>query len=79
MDSKLTLKLESSIIAEAKKYAKKHHTSISKMVENYLLSVTQNPTKQELTPLVKSLSGVIEAPKENDKLGYTTFLDKKYQ
>lgn len=79
MDSKLTLKLESSIIEEAKKYAKKHQTSVSKMVENYLLAVTQNPYDQEITPLVKSLSGVIEIPQDEDHLEYTKFLDKKYQ
>ncbi|WP_258101308.1 DUF6364 family protein [Marinoscillum pacificum] len=79
MDSKLTLKLESSIIEEAKKYAKKHQTSVSKMVENYLLAVTQNPYDQEITPLVKSLSGVIEIPQDEDQLEYTKFLDKKYQ
>lgn len=79
MDSKLTLKLESSIIEEAKKYAKKHQTSVSKMVENYLLAVTQNPYDQEITPLVKSLSGIIEIPQDEDQLEYTKFLDKKYQ
>jgi len=36
MDTKLTLKLDKAVIARAKRFAKAHHTSVSKMVERYL-------------------------------------------
>ncbi|MBL7110787.1 MAG: hypothetical protein ISS19_02455 [Bacteroidales bacterium] len=80
MNSKLTLKLNSIVIARAKKYAKKHNTSLSKMIESYLDSVTSSGDSGiEITPLVKSLSGVIDLPSDYDyRKDYTDFLDKKY-
>jgi len=45
MDTKLTLKLDSSIIELAKEYAKGHDISLSKMIENYLQALT--PEKKE--------------------------------
>jgi hypothetical protein len=80
MDSKLTLKLNSSVIARAKKYARKQNTSLSKMIEAFLDSVTREDQRDiEITPLVKSLSGVIELPADYDyRKDYTDHLDQKY-
>ena len=80
MNSKLTLKLNSKVIARAKKYAKKHNTSLSRMIESYLDSVTKKDNSGiEITPLVKSLSGVIELPADYDyRKDYTDYLDQKY-
>lgn len=36
MDTKLTLKLDNSIIQQAKSYAKEKNTSLSKLIESYL-------------------------------------------
>jgi hypothetical protein len=36
MDTKLTLKLNGDIIEQAKTYAKKKNTSLSKLIESYL-------------------------------------------
>lgn len=36
MDTKLTLKLDNSIIEHAKRYAKDKNTSLSKLIESYL-------------------------------------------
>jgi hypothetical protein len=53
MNTKLTLKLNNSVIARAKKYAKKHNTSLSRMIESYLDSVTREDDPDiEITPLV---------------------------
>ena len=81
MDTKLTLKLEQEIIEKAKEYAKSHKTSISKLIENYLQKITDNKDgKEKITPLVKSLSGIIDLPKDFDhKNGYTDFLINKYK
>jgi hypothetical protein len=80
MNSKLTLKLNSIVIARAKKYAKKHNTSLSRMIESYLDSVTKEDNSGiEITPLIKSLSGVIELPADYDnRKDYTDYLDQKY-
>ena len=65
MDAKLTLKLDKDVIERAKRFAKAYNTSISKMVERYLDQVTKSETDTnllELTPLVKSLHGVVDLP-----------------
>ncbi len=81
MDTKLTLKLEESVIEKAKNYAKNHRTSLSKLIENYLLNITNDKQKEEkITPLVKSLSGIIDLPKGYDhKRDYSDFLLNKYK
>jgi hypothetical protein len=80
MDTKLTLKLEDTIIEKAKEYAKNNKTSLSKLIENYLLNITGDKENDEkITPLVKSLSGVINLPEGFDhKKGYAEFLTGKY-
>jgi hypothetical protein len=79
MDTKLTLRLDNSIIEKAKNYAKNKNTSLSKLIESYLGKlVTPNDTN-EVTPLVKSLSGVIDLPKKFDtKKEYKKHLSNKY-
>lgn len=81
MDTKLTLKLEQAIIEKAKEYAKSHKTSLSKLIENYLLNITNEKGKEEkITPLVKSLSGIITLPEDfNHKKEYFDFLTNKYK
>jgi macrodomain Ter protein organizer (MatP/YcbG family) len=81
MDTKLTLKLEQKIIERAKDYAKKHNTSLSKLIENYLQSLTKKADETEkISPLVKSLSGIVDIPKNyNHKEEYSDFLLNKYK
>jgi hypothetical protein len=81
MDTKLTLKLNEDIIAKAKEYAKSRKTSLSDLIENYLQKITSDKnSNRTITPLVKSLSGVISLPKDaNDKEDYTDYLINKYK
>lgn len=81
MDKKLTLSLNQDIIREAKVYAKENNVSLSKLIENYLAALTRNRSKKiKITPLVKSLSGVVELPKDFDeKEAYTDYLIEKYK
>jgi len=79
MDTKLTLKLDNSIIELAKNYAKNKNTSLSKLIESYLGKLVEPNESYEITPLVKSLSGVIDLPKNFDyKKEYKTHLLNKY-
>ena len=80
MDTKLTLKLNSSIIEQAKEYAKHKNTSVSKLIESYLgLLVEDHSTDTEVTPLVKSLSGIVKLPKNYDyKKEHKQHVAKKY-
>ena len=55
MESKLTLKLNQEVINQAKSYAKDRNTSLSKLIENYLQTVTlKKKEKPAITPLVES-------------------------
>ncbi len=80
MNAKLTLKLDGTVIARAKKYAKKRNTSLSKMIEAYLDSIIQpGDSGIETTPLVEGLSGVIDLPANYDYgKEYSDYLDQKY-
>lgn len=81
METKLTIRLKKKVVDRAKDYAQHHKTSLSRMVESYLESLTEEKTKtEEITPLVESLSGVIHIEGNNDdKLKYADFLTEKYK
>ena len=83
MNTKLTLRLNASVIERAKKYARNHKISLSKMIESYLDSVSQQQEenkKNSITPLVESLSGVIDLPADFDhKKAYLNFIEEKYK
>lgn len=69
MDKKLTLSMDKNIIAEAKVYAKRNGTSLSKMIEAYLESLTNKYKEKDKlagTPLVESLCGIIQLPNDFD-------------
>ena len=80
MDTKLTIKLDKNIIEKAKKYARRKNISLSKMIESYLNTITRESKPDvEISPLVKSLSGVISLPDNFDfKTDYTEYLSEKY-
>jgi hypothetical protein len=81
MDNKLTLKLDQQVIMKAKTYAQKRNTSLSKLIEGYLKKLTNETPKheEEITPLVKSLSGIIGNVKTDKmKVEYQKHLIKKY-
>lgn len=79
METKLTIRLKKKVIERAKVYAHDHKISLSKMVESYLESVTEQKKKEfEITPLVESLSGVIHLPEDFDfKKDYSNYLTVK--
>ena len=46
MNTKLTLNLDKGVIEEAKSYAKENNVSLSKLIENYLNSLTKTSKKE---------------------------------
>ena len=79
----MTLRLSDTIIKRAKLYARSHKTSLSKMIESYLDSLTkekEEDRKISITPLVESLSGVIDLPADFDyRKDYGEYLIEKYK
>ena len=60
-----------------KTYAKSHSVSLSKLIENYLNSLTQkSKEKSSVSALVESLTGII--PNDYDEIDdYRNYIDKK--
>lgn len=80
MDTKLTLKLNQEVIEKAKRFAHEQKTSLSQLIENYLLHLTREEgTRFPVSPLVKSLSGIIDLPASADvRKEYKEHLRRKY-
>jgi hypothetical protein len=83
MDTKLTLKLDKKIIEKAKQYASEKKSSLSKLIENYLTSLTTDKPGSndlEISPFVKSLATGSKVPTDyNYKEEYSDYLAKKYK
>lgn len=81
MNTKLTLTIEETTIAKAKKYANAKGRSLSDIIENYLKVITKENSDDtiELTPIVKSLKGSFKEPKNFDyKKDISSALIEKY-
>jgi hypothetical protein len=79
MNTKLTLNLDKAVIEQAKTYAKSNSVSLSKLIENYLDSLTKRSDKKsKISPLVESLTGVIPSVNYDDKKEYQDYLSEKY-
>ena len=84
MDSKLTLKLNERVIERAKKYASTKKLSLSRLIENYLDSITKEQNDDfAISPFVKSISSGKSIPADvdwkNSREDYIEYLGKKYQ
>jgi Family of unknown function (DUF6364) len=82
MNTKLTLKLDQEIIEKAKHYASEKKLSLSRIIENYLNSLTSDKTNNDIqiSPFVKSLSSGISIPADYDyKKDRADYLDQKYK
>lgn len=88
MQSKLTLRLEKSLIDEAKIYASEQDKSLSQIVADYFRSLTAQRTQpkqkeMELGPLTASLLGAFEDIKvDDDKIlrdEYYDYLEAKHR
>ena len=68
MTAKLTLTVEESTIKKAKSYAKNTGRSLSELIENYLETlVEQNENKEQLSPELKRLIGIVKLPENFDE------------
>lgn len=84
MDVKLTVKLDEDVIGRAKRYASRQKTSLSRLIENYLDSLTRDQKDDlEISPFVKSISSGKSIPADADwktlREDYVAHLDGKYQ
>jgi hypothetical protein len=69
MYTKLTLNIDQDVVENAKIYAKDTKRSISKLVEEYLSSISEKNVKNNnrpLGPITKELVGIIKIDKNID-------------
>jgi len=57
---KLTLSVEPVVVVRAKRYAKRHGTSVSAMVEAYLASLPEPSVAGQAPPILRSLRGILK-------------------
>ncbi len=82
MDTKLTLLIDKKVVEKAKQFAREKNTSLSNLIENYLSKLTQaaEQGENEISPLVKSLSGVLTlGAEEETRKEYSEYLQQKYR
>ena len=75
MTAKLTLSVNPTVVSSAKRYAKQQGVSVSRLVEVYLASISEQAPPTELPPLVASLRGIL---KNTDTETYRKHLVRKY-
>ncbi len=81
MNVKLTLNLNKDIIERAKDYARNKNQSLSALVQNYFIFLSEQKKTEEfeISPNVKELSGIISLDDGFDlKKEYGTHILKKY-
>jgi antitoxin component of RelBE/YafQ-DinJ toxin-antitoxin module len=75
--AKLTLSVDDTVISRAKRYARAHGVSISKMVEAYLAAVAEPTTRVPAeTPVLRSVRGIL---RKADVKDYRRYLATKYR
>lgn len=78
MRNKLTLRMSEDAIKRAKRYAAERGISVSKLVENFFEALDAPGSKEiEMSPLVKSLWGTLEAA-DVDEADFRDHLERKY-
>ncbi len=79
MTTKLTLTVEKSVIERAKLYAKNTGRSLSELIENYLITITEESIDGELSPKLQKIVGVVSLPENFDeKEELRSALEKKH-
>lgn len=75
MSTKLTLSLDPDVIAAAKRFAAEHGTSVSRLVEAFLGTVTRGPDAEAATPVLARLRGSLRGI---DPADHREHLARKY-
>ena len=75
MTGKLTLSVDPAVVSRAKRYAKRQGVSVSRLVEAYLSSISEQAPPSGLPPVVASLRGIL---KKVDTEAYRKHLVRKY-
>jgi hypothetical protein len=83
METKLTLRMDEKIINAAKIYARKQGVSLSKLISDYLQTISYKKTSASTfqpTPILSEITGVLpkSSGKKDFRREYHNHLEEKY-
>lgn len=73
---KLTLSVDEQVIERARRYSRRHNTSISQLVSNYLAQLDAGQDEASYSPTVRRLVGILPGDATVDQ--YRRHLEEKY-
>jgi hypothetical protein len=73
---KLTVRVDSRWIKEAKEYAARHNTSLSKLISEFLRNLPVKSAPSQDAPILKRVSGIL--PPDVSVQDHRTHLEEKY-
>ena len=74
--TKLTIRLPRDLVEEAKRYAKEHDTSLTRLVSAYLRQLSLKTDSLADAPIVRRLSGILSG--DISVKDYYQYLEEKY-
>ena len=74
--TKLTIRLPRDLVEEAKRYAKEHDTSLTRLVSAYLRQLSLKTDPLADAPIVRRLSGILSG--DISVKDYYQYLEEKY-
>lgn len=75
-DTKMTVRVPKDLLENAKQYARKHNTTLTRLVSNYLENISYQEDDLAEAPIVQHLIGVL-SPELSDR-DYQSYLEEKY-
>lgn len=75
-ETKLTVRIARDTLTEAKRYAREHHTTLTRLVVTHLEHLHARPDAQADAPITRRLSGTL--PPQASAGDYRDYLDSKY-
>ena len=81
MGAKLTLRLDETLIKNAKRLARTRKISLSRMVSDYFKSISAQQKKEAVTsPILSEITGILPSKADNKQLlkSYKKHIEDKY-
>lgn len=76
MDTKLTVRVPRHLLINAKRYAKTHHTTLTRLISTYLEQIPSDSSVLERAPVVRRLTGLLSPDVSRDD--YKKHMEEKY-
>jgi hypothetical protein len=74
--TKLTIRIDRDLLEEAKRYAREHNATLTRLVSTYLRHLGDGEDRLSVAPVVRRLSGILPQGASADDYG--EYLERKY-